>query len=81
MLASNYDLALAALRGEGAYLLQQHGREGGDEFYLVPNGARLDTDVAYEIISRSDIRPANAGLIETGPQTWKLVKKENNSEQ
>jgi hypothetical protein len=80
MLASNYYRVLAALRGQDAYLLQQHGREGRDEFYLVPGGVRLEADVAHEIISRPDVRPSNAGLIESGPQTWKLVRKENQSE-
>jgi hypothetical protein len=61
---------IEALRN-GGRLLQQHGQHG-DEFFLMPSGPQVETDVAYAVIAMPDVRPGNAGLIEGGPQIWTL---------
>jgi hypothetical protein len=64
--------ALNLLR-EGCVLCLTHTQlKSGNEYFIAPNGGAVSEAVARDIIRRSDVWAADAGLFTDHPQSWKL---------
>jgi hypothetical protein len=57
-----------------AFLLQQNGHDGEEEFYLYPTGWKIERNYAYVLIASPAVVPGNAGLMIRGPQIWRIKK-------
>ena len=55
-----------------AFLLQQNGHDGVEEFYLHPTGWRIEREHALALIGSPVIVAGNAGLMIKGPQIWRV---------
>jgi hypothetical protein len=44
----------------------------GREFFIAPSGGAVSEKVAQQILSHPDIQPADPGLFNDQPQSWKL---------
>jgi hypothetical protein len=54
-------------------LMQMHGRDGSNEFYLVPGG-RLARDDAMKIRERPDIKACNDSLFPGCSRPWHMSR-------
>ena len=65
--------AVELLHRADTRLMLMHGR-GGDEFYIVPGGGRLDARDAVKILERPDIKSFDDGLFPGHPQQWRMCR-------
>jgi hypothetical protein len=63
--------ALDELRRPEGKLLLTH-TTAGRAFYIIPCGDRIPDEVAEKLLQRSDIQPADSGLLPGHPQSWRL---------